>query len=34
MGNLKLSELAKRMDEASPCDLKDKAKSNADDPII
>jgi hypothetical protein len=29
--NLKLSELAKKMDEVNPSDLKDKAKSNAGD---
>jgi hypothetical protein len=32
--NLKLSELAKRMDEVNPSDLKDKAKINADDSNI
>jgi hypothetical protein len=32
--NAKLSELAKRMDEVNPSDLKDKAKSNADDSDI
>ena len=32
--NLKLSELAKKMDEVNPSDLKDKAKSNADDSDI
>jgi hypothetical protein len=29
--NLKLSELAKKMDEVNPSDLKDKAKSNGGD---
>ena len=32
--NLKLSELAKKMDEVNPSDLKNKAKSNAGDSDI
>jgi hypothetical protein len=32
--NLKLTELAKRMDKVNPSDLKDKAKSNAGDSDI
>ena len=34
LSNLKLSELAMKMDEVNPSDLKNKAKSNADDSDI